>query len=239
MNNYKGLKIRSIETFGWKNALYGMRLPKNSEHMLDSVIGFNEVILGANDFSLLLRLSKAGVAHRKVLRMIHVQASVTMPISWWIQYDTYKVATTANSRSRMHKFGERPLTKEDFFLESLTFDNSRESFEKTLRLINSYIELYKYEKENYLKQAYWSNALNLLPQTYLQERMIDLNYETLLAILELRYNEKLLTEWRFFCDSFLYECPYLFTIWQYTIGKDTNLDVNKLLEYFMEKTANE
>ena len=215
------MEIKNITTFGWKNAIIGMRLPKNSETQSDSEFSAyeNTISLGKKDLSLLLKLSKAGVTHRKFLRMVHVQALIKMPISWWIQYDTYKVGTVANSRSRMHKFGLGLLSINDFYIDEKLFESTKEHLQNTIDVINSLIKSFQNESDKTIKETFWKNALELLPMNYEQERMIDLNYEVLLSILCLRYNEKLTKEWRFFCDNFLHFCPYLFSIWKYIAGE--------------------
>lgn len=194
------MKINKIKTFGFKNAVIGMRYPHNSEHLSDT----KGDKLGKKDLDLILKLTKAGRDHRKVLRMIHVQASVLMPISWWIQYDTYKIATVANSRSRMHTFGKNFLSKKDFYVSEWT-----KQMDYILETINISIKLYQKGDT-----TAWFRALDMLPMSYMQERMIDINYETLITIINSRYNEKLLNEWQYFCNSFLNNCPYLLEIWK-------------------------
>ena len=180
-----------------------MRYPKNSEALSDST----DTKIGIKDLSLLLRLTKAGRDHRKVLRMLHIQASVDMPISWWIQYDTYKVATVANSRSRMHKMGTRRLTKEDFYVSTWTKMLDNVLFEINVLICN-------YQKTK--NMSIWHNIIDLIPMSYQQERMIDINYETALTMLQSRYNEKLTVEWRYFLDCLLINCNYLQVIWDTT-----------------------
>lgn len=221
------MKITKIRTFGWEGAIEGMRYPKNSEAQSDSGYFINncpdpkfntpqyhnlgEFKVGPKDLDLILRLTKAGKDHRKVLRMIHVQASVDMPMTWWAQYDTYKVGTVANSRSRMHKFGSKYLSIEDF-----TISKETESFiQPIINTINELINKYTNESDPIIKKIYWKTALDLLPQSYNQERMIDLNYEVLISILGSRYRvEKLSTEWNYFGDCFLEACPYLNEIFE-------------------------
>jgi len=199
------MRITRIETLGFRNAMLGMRFPKNSDGKSDS----SAAGIGPADLSLLLRLTKAGRDHRKALRMIHVQAAVEMPMSWWIQYDTYKVATVANSRSRMHKMGSRLLTEKDFFVAEW---NRR--MINTLFYLNGLIKVWQSGRD----RVVWQQILDALPMSYQQERMLDLNYETLVAILSSRYSEKLFIEWRFFCDAFLGSCPHLREIWEASKG---------------------
>lgn len=69
------------------------------------------VCVGKNDMELARRLIKAGSEHRKFLRQIFVSVDITAPLYWWKEFDTYKVGTTANSTSTMHKILSKPLLK--------------------------------------------------------------------------------------------------------------------------------
>lgn len=129
------LKVENIESMGWEGALRGMRNPLNSWSKADSAYAADiprtdtnialygdklnkySYILGSNDLTLATKLIKAGSEHRKFLRMIHVQMDITAPLYWWSEYDTYKVGTTANSCSKMHK-----LLYKEFELDDFSFD---------------------------------------------------------------------------------------------------------------------
>jgi len=210
------MEIKKIKVFGWENALYGMRLPKNSEEFYDSYYMNESIFLGEKDKNLLLRLTLAGKDHRKILRMVHVQALVNMSFNWWKQYDTYKVGTTAISRSTMHKcIGNKPLIKEDFYVEVWN-----EEQDYILNKINEIYSLYVKEKDNKIKNLLWRRIIDMLPLSLLQERMIDINYEILINILNSRYEvEKLSKEWNYFCKMFLDNCPYLNDIYNITKQK--------------------
>lgn len=75
--------------------------------------------LGPNDHDLMQRLSKAGTEHRKYLRMMPVYVRITAPMYWWSEYDTYKIGTTANSCSKMHKMLSKPFEMNDFSFDKL------------------------------------------------------------------------------------------------------------------------
>jgi hypothetical protein len=199
----ENIKISRLHVFGFENAIIGMRFPKDSEFKYDSHFEDNKFIFGNNDLELALRLIKAGKSHRKFLRMIHLQCAINMPIGWWIQMDTYKISTTANSRSRMHKFGNRLLSKNDFFV--INWDNN---YDVMLENINFYLLEYKkyYGHDKNQAEFFWRKALDMLPMSYCQERMWDSNYEVLINILADRYCDKLKYEWKYFCDYMIDNC---------------------------------
>lgn len=209
-----GMKVSKVETMGWKNAILGMRYPLNSEAMSDTYVDESgRVVVGEKDKDLIVRLSVAGSAHRKVLRMIHIQMSVKMPMTWWKHEATHKVGVTEISRSTMHKgVGKETLTKDDFYVEEWNKEN-----EYVLGKLVELQGLHAGETDPKAKKALWRRLIDALPMSYCQERMVDMNYEVAISMLHLRYQvEKLSPEWDFFCQALLYECPLLREIYDAT-----------------------
>ena len=107
------IKVEAIEVFGIEGAMRGMRNPLNSWDKADTTVSDDILEIGENDLNLATRLIKAGTEHRKFLRMIHVQMDVIAPLYWWKEADTYKVGTTTNSCSTMHKIAAKEFTLDD------------------------------------------------------------------------------------------------------------------------------
>ena len=78
--------------------------------------------IGPNDMKLAQTLIKAGPEHRKFLRQIFVTVDITAPLYWWKQMDTYKIGTTANSTSTMHKLTNKPITLDCFEIDDFDPD---------------------------------------------------------------------------------------------------------------------
>ena len=92
------IKIERVSVMNMENAIRGARNPLNSWARMDSYYDEEgNFVLGENDLSLANKLAKAGSDHRKYLRQIFVSVDITAPLYWWKEYDTYKVATVANS----------------------------------------------------------------------------------------------------------------------------------------------
>ena len=72
--------------------------------------GYFADIIGQQDMELAQKLIRAGSEHRKFMRQIFVSVDITAPLYWWKEADTYKVGTTANSTSTMHKLTSQPIT---------------------------------------------------------------------------------------------------------------------------------
>lgn len=113
------IKVEKIETYGWEEAIRGMRNPMNSWDKSDSKITQEPKDIGPNDEKLMRNLLKAGPSHRKFMRMITVYMDITAPLYWWKEFDTYKVGTVANSCSTMHKIADKEFTLDDFSHEHL------------------------------------------------------------------------------------------------------------------------
>ena len=178
-----------------ENAMRGARNPMNSWNRSDSYYNeAHEYVLGPNDLGLAMRLRKAGSDHRKFIRQIFVSVDITAPLYWWKEYDTYKVATVANSTSTMHKIHAKPFELSDFSHEKLT-----ERGLKALEDLIAVMEQYRTEFIAAKDKTAWYNMIQLLPTSYQQMRTCTMNYETLVNIYYARKNHKL-EEWHTFCD---------------------------------------
>lgn len=81
-------------------------------------------MIGPNDHELMMSLAKGGPVHAKYRRMMPIFVTITAPLYWWKEFDTYKVGTVANSCSTMHKIHAKEFTLEDFSVEHLmTWDD--------------------------------------------------------------------------------------------------------------------
>jgi hypothetical protein len=180
----------------FENAMRGARNPMNSWEKSDSYYDYKgQYILGENDLSLAKRLRNAGTSdHRKFIRQIMLSVDITAPLYWWKEYDTYKVATVANSTSTMHKIHSKPFEINDF-----SHDHLSENGLNILKNIVNELEKIRLEYIEKKDKALWYDLIQLLPSSYNQMRTCTLNYETLVNIYKSRKNHKL-DEWRSFCE---------------------------------------
>ena len=205
----------------WEIVMEGMRNPMNSWDRMDSYItnvedyetletGNSKFIMGDNDYDLAKRLRNGGPVHAKYRRMMPVWVTLTAPLYWWKEFDTYKVGTVANSCSTMHKIHAKEFTMEDFSCEHLkdSFGESRDCF-SPLDILYDVIIMLNICREDYLKSKSkddWDQMIQLLPSSYNQKRTVMLNYEVLANIYESRKDHKL-DEWHTFCH-WIDELPY-------------------------------
>ena len=205
------IKVDNCDIWGFGPAIRGLRNPMNSWNKSDSrgsgtmINGEYSFVVGPNDLALMKRLYKAGTEHRKYLRQIMVSMDITAPLYWWKEMDTYKVGTTANSCSTMHKIHAKEFEVDDFSHEHL--DSAG------LSTLNTVIARMNISRDYYLgkydsfisdddkrdKKDYWWQMIQLLPSSYNQRRTWTGNYENLFSMYHQRKNHKL-DEWHQFCD---------------------------------------
>lgn len=193
------INIDNVKVFNVEGAIRGMRNPMNSWDRSDSTEGH----IGDEDFALMKRLFKAGTEHRKYLRQIFVSCEILAPLYWWKEFDTYKVGTTANSCSTMHKIHEKRFSLDDFSTDHL-LRSGKSTLEDVIYDLNYFRALYLETKN----KPYWWQLIQLLPSSYNQLRTVTMNYEVLANIIKQRKNHKL-DEWIKFCNVMLKENPIL------------------------------
>ena len=169
--------------------------------------------IGAKDMDLAQRMIRAGSPNDKFLRQIFVSVDITAPLYWWKEMDTYKVGTTANSTSTMHKLATTPITLDCFETDDLNedlfvfecpdiHDDEELSTFKIKDIWENVIHDCEVLRQKYLETKdvrYWKELIRILPESWLQTRTWTANYAVLRNIIKWRTNHKL-TEWHQFVD---------------------------------------
>lgn len=201
------IKVENIETWGFEHAIRGMRNPLNSwdrsdssfeesvpDYAMDTARTYPCVKIGENDLTLMRKLFAAGHPHRKYLRQIFVAMDITAPLYWWKEFDTYKVGTTANSCSTMHKIAAKEFELSDFSTEHLVG--------LSIAALRGVLDVMNLERKHFLvtndKDCWWQ-MIQLLPSSYNQRRTVTMTYENVMNMLDYREGHKL-DEWREFCE---------------------------------------
>lgn len=204
----------------WKGEEDGVRLCQKCGVIYDSRCvctgtdkGFK---LGPNDLDLACRLIKAGTEHAKFLRMIHVQMDITAPLFLWSEIDTYKVSTTRNSCSKMHRIHIKSFELDDF-----THEGCNEVKYAMVALNSSIIICEQLRKDfNETKEKkYWRALIELLPESYNMLATWDGSMQTILSILKQRKGHKL-DEWEQFRQACFENIPYCKEFYEAYTGKD-------------------
>jgi len=186
--------------------------------------------IGPNDMDLAQRMIKAGTPNDKFLRQIFVSVDITAPLYIWKELDTYKVGTTANSTSTMHKLASTPITLNCFEIGDYSPTKEGMNYEFHQE-INHFIDRLELLRKKYLETKdikYWKELIRWLPESWLQTRTWTANYAVLRNVVHWRKNHKLKYEW----DSFIQWCktlPYAEELIFYNNGYDEEYKLHDLL----------
>lgn len=208
------IKFENTEVMNFEGAIRGMRNPLNSWDKSDSYYDIDDMtivsrgyIIGPNDLDLASRLIKAGSDHRKFLRQIFVSVNITAALYWWKEFDTYKVATVANSCSTMHKIHAKPIELSDFSIDDFYIEGDDIDLSDCFKNVVADCESLRRKYLETKDKKYWRGLIQLLPESYNQKRTVTLNYETLRNIYGSRRGHKL-SEWSTGFMEWIESLPY-------------------------------
>ena len=203
------MKINIIETSGETTALFGIGLSYGITSTYKSCTAlhlyndlYNKLLKTADTLA-----HKQG-GHNKFLESINISLDITAPRYWWSEFDTYRVGVTKQSESTIHTLGKRDLTADDFE-HNLPFD--------ILTIFNNIIDRYRCTENKKEKETLFLTLKNLLPEGYLQRRIVVLNAKTLQNIIAQRINHRL-PEWKQFCDTLRNSLPFHICSWVFPEG---------------------
>ncbi len=128
------------------------------------------------------KLRFKGDGHNKFLETITVWMDIDAPRYFWQQFDTYRIGVTKQSESTMHTMTTRPLQQEDF---------EHPIPAAHLQHLNALIA-----------EEQWQSVKHDLPESFLQRRVVCLNYMILQRMIRQRRTHRL-AEWRTFIDEVL------------------------------------
>ncbi len=168
---------------GYELALYGLSLSFKDRIILFEDWWTPERFARMKDLAV-INAPKAG-GHNKFLESITVWCDIEMPRFWWQEFDTYRVGTSKQSESSMHCLIKRDLTPYDFDGETIDLDY--------LQKLNS---MPRETKDDLIILK------RMLPEGYLQRRLVNTNYQVFRNIIKQRYNHTLI-HWQFFIDKIL------------------------------------
>ena len=128
------------------------------------------------------RLKFKGDGHNKFLESIVLWMDIDAPRYFWQQFDTYRIGVTKQSESTMHTITAKPLQQENF---------EHPIPDEYLRHLNLLIA----------KEA-WQAVKRDLPESFLQRRIVCMNYMTLQRMIRQRETHRL-AEWQAFIGEVL------------------------------------
>jgi hypothetical protein len=181
------MKIKIIRECGYTEALLGLGLSYGitSEHDVNYFMIDHD--LRNRMYGVALKLADKDGGHNKFLETIAVWLDVAGPAYWWIEFDTYRIGVSKQSESTMHTVIRNEI--KGFMFEGGLDDVVVERLEK-IRLDGDLLRL---KRE--------------LPMSFIQRRIICLNYKVLRHMIKQRKNHRL-PEWKLFCTEILSQIKY-------------------------------
>lgn len=200
------MKLETLEVAGIKQALYGMRNPKNSWDKTDTGTNMEgKLEIGENDLKLAQNLIKAGTEHCKFLRQIQVWCNIDMPRYWWSEMDTYRFVEK-NSCSTMHKLlnKQAEISKNMF----ITCTEDEDILDVIIERLNEIRQTWLNAETEKEKVYCILRAKRILPEGMLQFRTINTNYQELRNIYKQRKHHRLKEEWQDNVCRWIESLPY-------------------------------
>jgi hypothetical protein len=141
-------------------------------------------------------LASKGGGHNKFLASIQVWLYIQAPRCFWSEFDTYKVGVTANSSSTMHTLDKRHVIMDDFEEGTSIF---------MVNDFNHCLDQYRNPEHEYYKDI--TRLKCNLPEGWLQERQVCLNYMSLRNIIAQRDKHRL-KYWNMLIESVILQLKY-------------------------------
>ena len=176
----KPIGIKILDEAGFHASLFGLGL----SHGIVSNYSYSEFLNNSDLIDKMKEVSKKLAplddGHNKFLESIIVWIDITAPRFWWQEFDTYRVGVTKQSESTMHTLVKKELNQDNFVIDVP---------EEYLDLLNAVLD-----------NDDLGFAKAMLPEGFLQRRVVCTNYKTLRTILKQRKNHKL-PAWKVFCKE--------------------------------------
>ena len=179
-NLRSGAYVRVLCEAGFKEALFGLSLSYRTLTPLE-INGTKRYFDDDQHFLKLCKIAetlafKQG-GHNKFLESMQVWLLIRGSLSFWKQFDTYRVGTTKQSESTMHTLRKRALTENDFTKETFCIPTINQNFSI-------------------------DEMRDSLPSGFLECRVVNTNYKTLQNIIHQRKNHRS-KKWNIFIEQLL------------------------------------
>lgn len=192
------MRVRIFKEAGYEEALYGLSLS-----FKDRAIPYEKWWVNERKYKM-KKIAEAQYkrdgGHNKFLESIQVWIEVEAPRGWWQEYDTYRVGITKQSDSSMHTIQKRPLITDDF--EQGTDQKVIDRFNEILAEATNNFEDGGMLTGDALQRVKWN-----IPEGFLQNRLVCLNYKTLRNMFLQRKAHRLV-QWQVFIDGVKAQCEH-------------------------------
>ena len=179
-----GAYVRVLKESGFYEALFGLSLSFDviSPEVItgESNLLSNEKFLKMQKVAQTLAFKQGG--HNKFLESIQTWLLIRGSLSFWKQFDTYRVGTTKQSESTMHTLRKRQLTEQSFTKETFCIPTINQNFSI-------------------------DEMRDSLPSGFLECRVVNTNYKVLQNIIHQRKNHKS-KKWNTFIEMLLQQIQH-------------------------------
>lgn len=191
------MQVKVIRVEGLDISCEAVRLSFNSKSNEGAIETSQGVSLWKDNVDLMKKLILSGDSHSKTMRMVTVWLDITMPRYWYSEFDTYKQGTVAMSESTAHKLKDRLKKRE---ITEDDFEHTHKNEAGLAWIIDEMTDMVDGDCSlEELKQ--------MLPESFLQRRIVCTNYQTLRHIYFDRRNHRL-PIWHKFLDELLTQLPF-------------------------------
>lgn len=194
------------------DALFGIGLSYGKTSNMKCDAAFRKSPVYRQLESVSRKLAHMPGGHNKFLETITLTLDINAPRYWWQEFDTYRIGVTKQSESTIHTIMSRNLTEDDF---------EGGMWPEFLGKLNDTRHRYLTE-EGEDKEDRFNDMKAVLPEGFMQRRVVCLNLKALQGIYNQRKNHRL-PQWRFFFNDInaaLEVTPYADLVRYYIFGHD-------------------
>ncbi len=186
------MKIVKLEEAGFDSALYGFSLSFRKPGLTRDEWWDRE--RKQRTYKAALANADRDGGHNKFLEHIQVWVSIQATLEWWKQYDTYRIGVSKQSESTMHTLDFGPIKTEhlDIKAEEFACHNDHAIYLAYINMLSN--------QDSRLKSKG-------LPQGYLQEREVNLNYKVIRHIANQRFKHRI-GDWKLMIESLISQLVY-------------------------------
>lgn len=193
------MEVTILDEYGVDAALLGLGLSygltsKTQYQDNDFLDNYNRLL------GIAQKLSPGDDGHNKFLESMILWIDITAPRFWWQEFDTYRVGVSKQSESTMHTILRRPLNQSDF---ELPIPDA---------ILSSINDLLTADLPPQSTPSIYSNIRmleikNILPEGFLQRRIVSTSYKSLRHIISQRSTHKL-PQWHTFISAIYSQCQF-------------------------------
>lgn len=181
------MKVIKLEEAGYDSALYGFSLSYRKPGITREEWWTEE----RKQRTLKAATANAGrdKGHNKFLEHIQTWWSIEATLEWWKQFDTYRIGVSKQSASTMHTLDSLGIVPNHLDIKAEEFNSTSDH-----QVYLNYLDMISRQESRLKSKA--------LPQGYLQEREVNLNYKVIRHIAMQRFEHRI-ADWKYMLEETL------------------------------------